>query len=180
MYKSYAEDVNINLKIKRKDLGNELTYYFKEYKEQDFTPEGTHIRCVYSGFKKELFNNSFDLENEEAAKPYFLILKKQESIFVEICKDLPAQYANEEGTPMMKWANVKTKLSDIDTSKLHYVKLQKNHIVIDFDLKREDGEKSLETCSKKIFENEIESANNFKRFHSTVKKFLDNALLVDC
>ena len=144
MYKSYAEDVNINLKIKRKDLGNELTYYFKEYKEQDFTPEGTHIRCVYSGFKKELFNNSFDLENEEAAKPYFLILKKQESIFDEICKDLPAQYANEEGTPMMKWANVKTKLSDIDTSKLHYVKLQKNHIVIDFDLKGEDGEKSLE------------------------------------
>lgn len=43
-----------------------------------------------------------------------------------------------------------------------------------------NGEKSLETCSKKIFENEIESANNFKRFHSTVKKFLDNALLVDC
>lgn len=144
MYKTYAEDVNINLKIKRKDLGNELTYYFKEYKDQDFTPDGTHIRCVYSGFKKELFDNSFESENEEAAKPYFLKLKRQESIFDEYCADLPAQYANEEGTPLKKWENVETKLSDIDTSKLHYVKLQSNHIVIDFDLKGEDGEKSLE------------------------------------
>ena len=38
----------------------------------------------------------------------------------------------------------KTTLSDIDTSKLHYVKVPENHIVIDFDLKDADGNKSFE------------------------------------
>lgn len=38
---------------------------------------------------------------------------------------------------MNKWSGVKTKLSDLDTSKLHYVKVPENHIVIDFDIKDE-------------------------------------------
>ena len=39
---------------------------------------------------------------------------------------------------------LKTTLKDIDTKKLHYVKVPLNHIVIDFDLKDDNGEKSLE------------------------------------
>lgn len=37
---------------------------------------------------------------------------------------------------------------DIDTSKLHYVKLPENHIVIDFDIPDEDGNKIIR---KKIY-----------------------------
>lgn len=39
------------------------------------------------------------------------------------------------------------------TQKLHYVKVPENHIVIDFDIKDDSGEKSLrEVCSyKKIY-----------------------------
>ena len=46
--------------------------------------------------------------------------------------------------PWKKWENVKTQLMDLDTSKLHYVKVPEDVIVIDFDLKDEDGNKSLE------------------------------------
>ena len=52
------------------------------------------------------------------------------------------QTVNE--TPGKPWDSITTKLSDLDTSKLHYVKLPENHIVIDFDIKDDSGNKSLE------------------------------------
>ena len=66
------------------------------------------------------------------------------SIFDEEAQDYPAQYATDEGIPKSKWSNVKTTLSDLDTSKLHYVKVPKNHIVIDFDIPDAEGGKSFE------------------------------------
>lgn len=42
------------------------------------------------------------------------------------------------------WDDVKTTLKDINTSKVHYVRIPENHIVIDFDIKDKDGNKSLE------------------------------------
>lgn len=66
------------------------------------------------------------------------------SIFDKEGADWPAQYASPDGKPLQKWDDVTTTLSDIDTSKLHYVKVPVNHIVIDFDLTDENGEKSLE------------------------------------
>ena len=66
------------------------------------------------------------------------------SIFDETYSDLPAQYANAKETPNRKWADVTTRLSELDTSKLHYVKVPENHIVIDFDIKDESGKKSFE------------------------------------
>lgn len=71
-------------------------------------------------------------------------LKEQPSIFDELCKDCPAQYATVNETPGKPWDSITTKLSDLDTSKLHYVKLPENHIVIDFDIKDDSGNKSLE------------------------------------
>ena len=73
-----------------------------------------------------------------------IVMSSDKSLFDILCKDCPAQYANEEGKPLKKWINVKTTLKDLDTSKVHYVKLPENHIVIDFDLKDETGEKSAE------------------------------------
>jgi hypothetical protein len=46
--------------------------------------------------------------------------------------------------PTKRWANVKTTLSDIDSRKIHYVKVPENHVVIDFDLKDQNGHKALE------------------------------------
>jgi hypothetical protein len=39
---------------------------------------------------------------------------------------------------------VETILADLNTSELHYVRVPENHIVIDFDLKNENGEKDFE------------------------------------
>ena len=68
-------------------------------------------------------------------------MEHKESLFDEVCKDQPAQYATEDGKPGKKWENVRTTLADINTEKTHYVKLPLNHIVIDFDLRNDAGQK---------------------------------------
>ena len=74
-----------------------------------------------------------------------LVLSFNESLFDTLCADCPAQYAKEDGTPLLKWVDVKTTLKDLDTSKTHYVRIPENHIVIDFDLKDPvTGEKSAD------------------------------------
>jgi hypothetical protein len=63
---------------------------------------------------------------------------------------------------MKAWDNVTTKLSDLDTSRLHYVKVPENHIVIDFDLKDEDGNKS--------FEKNLEAASKWPATYAELSK----------
>ena len=70
--------------------------------------------------------------------------QEQESIFDREYADCPAQYASSNETPMRKWEEVTTTLKDLDTRKLHYVRIPENHIVIDFDLKDEEGNKCFE------------------------------------
>src|SRR5699024_11297658 len=65
------------------------------------------------------------------------------SIFDQSCADLAAQNATADGTPSRAWDRVRTTLSDLDTSKTHYVKVPENHIVIDFDI-TVDGERDLD------------------------------------
>ena len=77
--------------------------------------------------------------------------------------DVPAQYANEAGTPEYRWSNCTTTLKDIDTSKLHYVSgFDKKHIVIDFDIQGDDGEKSLER--------NLEAANKWPKTYAELSK----------
>ena len=75
--------------------------------------------------------------------PEWLRLTCCASILDEILKAQPAQYANEEGKPTRKWAEVETRLGDIDTGRVHYVRPPLQHVVIDFDKKDKDGNKSL-------------------------------------
>ena len=69
--------------------------------------------------------------------------KVQSSIFDKVYADCPAQYATPSEKPTFKWDKVKTKLSDITTSELHYVKVPENHIVVDFDIQDKEGNKSF-------------------------------------
>lgn len=64
--------------------------------------------------------------------------------------------------PKFAWDNVNTYLKDVDTSKVHYVKPPVNHIVIDFDLKDENGKKS--------FERNLEEASKWPRTYAEVSK----------
>lgn len=142
MYKNFCEETSIEYRLPRHKFRAELKNYFKDFREVGRTVEGKQIRSIFSGFNAEKFNQYVSTPEEV---PMALSLDSTESLLDVDLADCPAQYAREDTqTPTAKWANVKTKLSNIDTSKLHYVVLPENHIVIDFDLKDESGEKSLE------------------------------------
>lgn len=161
LYKRFVDDTGIPYKMKRRDLANELQYYFKEFLTDKHLPDGSHIRSVYSGFKTELFDSSF--QNSEAPPlPDFLKLAPRQSYFDKTHQDCPSQLANDEDKPLQKWDNVTTTLSDIDTSKTHYIRIPKNEVVIDFDLKDGDGNKSLER--------NIEAARNWPPTYAETSK----------
>lgn len=146
-YKQYAQDANVLYPFSQRVFKEELKNYFDDYKERYQLDDGTRVRSYYIGFKTDKFNAYGDEQTtKKKKKPSapWLSFKEQKSVFDEIAKDYPAQYANASSQPSFKWDNVKTLLKDIDTSKLHYVRVPEHHIVIDFDIPDESGNKSFE------------------------------------
>ena len=157
MYLEFCEENGIAKPVPRKILMNEMSSYFTEYHER--VREGDQrLRSVYSGF--HLDNNPVATTNPTQGD--WLELSVQPSQLDEACSEMFAQYATSEGIPKQKWDDVKTHLSDVDTGKLHYVAIPEDHIVIDFDLKDEDGEKSLER--------NLEAASKFPKTYAEVSK----------
>ena len=156
MYRTYCEDAKVPYPLPLRLFKEELKSYFREYKERAFSEDGGRVRNWYSGFKKEKFTRDvFSEESSEKPKDSahcWFDPTEQVSLFDILSADYPAQYANADGIPQRKWANVRTTLKDLDTSKLHYVKVPVNHIVIDFDIPDENGnkcfEKNLEAVSR--------------------------------
>jgi hypothetical protein len=158
-YKSYIDDANLKFTLNKTRFKVELKNYYKQYDEQGRIGP-THKANVYSGFIKNAFKMP-ELVSEP--KKNWLDMKKQHSIFDDMYKSCYAQYADEKsGVPTTKWINVKTKLLDLDTSKLHYVKVPYNHIVIDLDLTDKDGKKSREL--------NIEAAKRFPETYAELSK----------
>ena len=146
-YKSYCDEANVPYPYSKRNFKEELKNYFREYQERIILDDGTRARSYYKGFITDKFASSMNLDEDEpeSEEPMDLIrFDCTESIFDKECAKCFAQYANDEGTPLKKWDNVETKLSDLDTSKLHYVKVPENHIVIDFDIPDENGNKDFE------------------------------------
>ena len=149
MYKTYTEDAKVQYSLTRRVFKEELKNYFREF-DEDFKVVGEKINGYYSGFRTEKFVNEKKNEPDkidipvESNEPHLINFDCTESLFDKECSDCLAQYANENGTPTQKWENTTTKLSEIDTSKVHYVKIPEHHIVIDFDIPDENGEKSFE------------------------------------
>ena len=147
MYKVYCEDAKIQYAFTQRVFKEELKNYFREYKDRYVLEDGTRVRSFYEDFRRDKFeeNQHHDKKIKKLNIEYNKIkFNKKRSIFDDFCADCPAQYATEDEIPKSKWSNVKTKLSDIDTSKIHYAKVLENHIVIDFDIPDETGEKSFE------------------------------------
>ena len=147
MYRTYCSEANVPYPFSQRVFKEELKNYFDDYKERYRLEDDTRIRSYYSGFKTDKFDTGDDIPNTPtpAPKPKLIKFDSTESIFDKECSDCFAQYATSKGTPIDAWDNVTTKLSGLDTSKLHYVKLSnENHIVVDFDIRDESGNKSLE------------------------------------
>lgn len=154
LYKEFCESALIRQRLQLNQFRSELMSYF-ETLEDRATVNGQRVRNYYSGFMTHRFEK---IEEEEEVK---VELEHETSLLDAELAEMPAQYAKDDGTPQKFWDDserliggkmkkprpnqvVQTKLKDLDTSRLHYVKVPEKHIVIDFDLKDASGNKSRE------------------------------------
>jgi len=138
LYKEWCADTGIDRPLPQYKIREEMRSYFDDYKDRAIV-DGVEARSVYLGFNASKFKSE-----SKKDKTWSLVIEDDKSLLDLMYDEQPAQYANENGLPSKRWDNVKTSLSGIDTTQLHYVKVPDNHIVIDFDLKDDNGEKSLE------------------------------------
>ena len=138
LYKEYCADSGIERPLPAYKMREELRNYFKEFHDRGEV-DGVPIRSFYEGFTAEKFKMPKD-----DPTVFSLVVEDEQSLLDELLAQFPAQLAKSDGTPSKKWANVKTFLADIDTRKIHYVKVPENHVVIDFDLRDANGAKALE------------------------------------
>ncbi|MCD8158569.1 MAG: DUF5906 domain-containing protein [Clostridiales bacterium] len=160
MYKTYCDEAKVGFPYSQRIFKEELKNYFKNFTQRASLEDGTRVRNYYSGFREDKFENAE--KNDVCVPEPTIIFDSTESVFNKEYADCPAQYASKDETPLKKWDNVTTKLSDIDTSKIHYVKPPENHIVIDFDISDENSEKSLER--------NIEEAAKFPPTYAEISK----------
>lgn len=146
-YKLYLEDIDYGTEGYKKIAKEGLKRYYKRIIKQ--RREGDVIvKNIYEGLKwDELFPDQpkpdFSEEKSEEELIAEFGLKEIRSAFDEVASTYPAQYTNKEGFPKVKWDECRTTLSEINTNELHYVRVPINHIVLDFDIKNEGGEKDL-------------------------------------
>lgn len=162
MYKTYCEEAKVPYPFSQRPFKEELKNYFRDYKERFTLKDGTRVRSYYSGFRTEKFEDNIVSDKKDLSKPQLISFNCTDSVFDSECSDCPAQYATVKETPSQKWEKVHTKLSDIDTSKVHYVKVPENHIVIDFDIPDDEGNKS--------YERNLEEASKWPRTYAELSK----------
>lgn len=141
MYKTFCDEFGIDRPMSRQRFQSEIDNYFDIYHDTYITKSGDKVRNVFTDFN---INKYQPLRFEKDKSTTGFDLKKQPSIFDEVMSECHAQLTTQEGTPRKRWMDVTETLSEIDTTELHYVKVPKNHIVIDFDIADESGEKDLE------------------------------------
>lgn len=144
MYKEYCDEAKVTFPLPKRIFKEELKNYFRDYKDRYVVDDGSRVRSYYTGFRTEKFEPPEQVEEDNKPEVHLIDFKAQASIFDVICADCYAQYASEKETPSKKWDDVKTKLCALDTSRVHYVKVPENHIVIDFDISDENGNKDLD------------------------------------
>ncbi len=161
LYKDWCTDSNVKYPYQKRIFKNELAEYFDFFYPQK-TVNSVNHKNLFLGFRrdkveadvifadKESDTNETDTgklscESEQLEIPDWLKLTEHSvSIFDTQYPDWLAQGCTENETPRVKWDNCTTTLKDISPTTLHYVLPVNNHIVLDFDLKDEDGNKSLE------------------------------------
>lgn len=161
MYKTYCDEAKVPYPFSQRIFKEELKNYFRDYKDRFDMSDGTRVRSYFSGFRTDKFEIP-TVEEEKPVEVRKIQFDRTDSIFDQECADCPAQYATSKETPSKKWENVKTKLSDLDTKRIHYVKVPENHIVIDFDIPDDQGNKS--------FEKNLEEASKWPATYAELSK----------
>src|SRR5690606_12631801 len=131
LYKQYCEESD----VKRYPLykfRSELENYFENVEDRALV-DGERVRNWYSGYKDIMKTPE---PREEPVEETGIKLHEftGENVLNDILANQPAQYAKEIGSqvqPGKKWKDVHWTLNQLDTTKLHFVKVPTNHIVID-------------------------------------------------
>ena len=151
MYKNYTDEARVENSVSKRVFKSEFRKYWSDYSREH---EGR--KDYFYGFITKLFRNEINININNKIKNKnksnnnlntwlnFEEVDEKENKFNIECAKCIAQPATSNGIPKKKWANVTTTLSDIPTSILHYVKVPLTHIVIDFDIPNENGDKDLE------------------------------------
>ena len=163
-YKIFCDEAKVPFQLSKRVFKSELMNYFEKYDERIYL-DGEWIRSYFSGFKEEILESGKivnEIKDIPEDKPSLIDFREQSSNLDIYCAECFAQYANSNELPRQKWENVTTKLKDIDTHKCHYLKVPEKLIVIDFDLKDENGNKS--------FEKNLEAASKFPPTYAELSK----------
>lgn len=182
MYKTYVDEAKVSYPFSQRNFKEELKNYFKEFSERFAAEDGSRLRSYYKGFRLDKFeewDDGIDMSGESSDVPASVTNKPEEkksgalaqhliqfdaaeSLFDKEYAGCLAQYASTKETPTKKWDYCKTKLSQLDTRKLHYVKVPENHVVIDFDIRDESG--------NKCFEMNLEEASKWPATYAELSK----------
>ena len=174
MYKTYVDEAKVSYPFSQRNFKEELKNYFKEFSERFAAEDGSRLRSYYRGFRTDKFeewDDGTDIQEvispvpetkNEVPTQHLIQFDAIESLLDKDCAECLAQYAGTNEAPMKKWDYCKTKLSQLDTRKLHYVKVPENHIVIDFDIRDESGKKS--------FEKNLEEASKWPATYAELSK----------
>ena len=142
-YKEYCNESNFKTIMAKYKFRDEFSTYFAEYNEQHWM-EDHNVKNWYSGIiLSKLGIKEIKANDPPGKESSWLNFNSTESIFDTLYSAQPAQY-DLDGHPECAWNNNSKKLSGIDTSKLHWVKIPDNMIILDFDITDETGNKSFE------------------------------------
>mgnify|MGYP000919995391 CR=1 FL=1 len=141
MYKAYLAESGLDLKMSRYRFRDELANYFEGYHDRVRTEDGRK-RNWFEGLRLDRLDGG-DVRRKYVTSDW-LEMSEGTPVLDDILSDRPAQYASDTGAPLRAWADVSTVLKDLDTSRLHYVRPEEDMIVIDLDLRGNDGAKSFE------------------------------------
>nr|DAE05269.1 MAG TPA: DNA polymerase [Siphoviridae sp. ctWKa2] len=147
LYREYLEDMGWKTDGYKATIKREALRYF-DTMLKDSHVDGTRVNNYFKGFR---WNIAFPegvvgttKADDTVVPDNWLEFDHHNEVFNKLAAEYPAQPALRNGNPSEKWDNVVTKLSDIQTNKLHWVKVPLNHVILDFDLKDENGNKNLE------------------------------------
>lgn len=164
LYHAYLESIGFDTKDYRNKIKAGLYPTYMDFANQKKVNGENRTSWFFNLKENVIFPHvtSEGIEVQDESDSQELRVIKGDSLLDKIAADYPAQLASKHGTPKVPWDKCKTTLSDIDTSELHYVILPLHHIVIDFDIKNESGEKDLDL--------NLEAAKKFPRTYTELSK----------
>lgn len=170
LYKEYCSESNIKGVMPKYKFREELKVYFKEF-HSNYKDGTKRLIDVYIGFLKHRLSPTIEYDdlNSGDYEDYLTLNQAgSKSILKTICRECKAAYADESGIIHIDVTTSDTVLDEIDEKKTHYVVLPPDYIVIDIDLKDENGEKDLARAldaAKEFPPTYIEVSNSGKALH---------------